>query len=397
MAITIITNPPNDSSINDEIWLTASSTNAGTTNFKFVFDVLVGGNLVARSKVFPNPTDTYGYFNSAPIIRNYITDYFEPSGNSILVASNNKIAVSYNLQIGEEVSGGVTTNLASGTYSGKNFYYPLFSDLYASGNVTVANVYNNALVNYYDNFLTERDIRNIQIKYNDRFYVSYYRYEGISEVAYVRTLSPSGSVVASHNASVSLLGAFNMFNLSAAAINTWAGSTLITENTYAYEFYIVSSSGTSRVLRLYNNCTKYTSYNVHFINRLGGWDTYNFNLVNRRSASLERESYSNSDWQRSSGAMRTYDAYNKFNTTKTAFSIRHRDKINLQGDYVNEMDYNWLYQLVASSNVYIEVQSMYLPMYITSNNYEYKILGVDKVFNLQIEAEIPKNITSQFR
>ena len=61
------------------------------------------------------------------------------------------------------------------------------------------------------------------------------------------------------------------------------------------------------------------------------------------------------------------------------------------------MDYNWLYQLVASSNVYIEVQSMYLPLYITSNNYEYKILGVDKVFNLQIEAEIPKNITSQFR
>jgi hypothetical protein len=67
MAITITAAPPTDSCLNDDIWVTCSSTNSGTTNFKFVFDIKVGGALLSRSKVFPNPTDSKGYFNTAPI------------------------------------------------------------------------------------------------------------------------------------------------------------------------------------------------------------------------------------------------------------------------------------------------------------------------------------------
>lgn len=396
MAITIISNPPNDKSINDDIWITTSSTNAGTTNFKFVFDVLVNSTLVSRSKVFPNPTDTYGYFNSAPIVRNYITNYFEPSGSSILVTSNNKYSVAYQLQIGEEVSGVVTTNLASGNFSASNFYYPIFSDLYGSGNTTVQNVYTNALANYYDNFLTERDISNVKVKYGDRFYISFLRYEGVNETAYVKTYDSSGTLVATYSALANMSGSFNMFNLSAAAINTWAGSTLITENTYSYEFYIVGA-GTSRKVRIYHDCNKYPRYNVHFLNRLGGYDTFSFSLVTRRSANYERDFYTRSEWQRSSGQMKTWDSYNRFNETKTPFSIRHTERIKLTSDWVSQIDYDFLAQLVSSISVYLEVQSMYFPLYITTDNYQFKTEAVDKVFNLELEAEIPKNINSQFR
>jgi len=398
MAITIVTSPPADSTLNDDIWITASSTNAGTTNFKFVFDIVVGGTTVSRSKVFPNPNDSYGYFNTAPIIRNYITNYFEPSGSSILVESNDKWAVGYQLQIREEVSGGINVLPdASASFSAKNFYYPLYSDLYSSGSVTLANVYNIALDKYQDNFLTERDLGNAQNKFGNKFFISYYRYEAINQTAYVRTLDSSGNVVASHNAALSLSGSFNMFNLSAAAINTWAGSTLITENTYAYEFYIVSSVGSSRVLRIYHDCSKNVGNSVHFLNRLGGYDSFFFGLVNRNSVSNEKQFYRKADWQRTSGAMRTYDAYNKYNETKVAFSISQNNRISLKSDWVNQIDYTWLGQLVNSSSVYLDVQNMYLPLYITTNNHEYKLLNVDKIFNLELEAEIPKTINSQFR
>jgi hypothetical protein len=397
MAITIVNNPPIDSSINDESWVTVSSTNAGTTNFKFVFDIKIAGNLVSRSKVFPNPADNYGYFNSAPIVRSFITNYFEPSGSSILVASNDKIAVRYNLEIREEVSGGINVLPdASASFSAFNFYYPVFADLYTSGSTTVQNVYQNALTQYKDNFLTERDLREVKVNYGDRFYISFLRVEGTGERGYVRTLDSAGNVVASHNALLSLSGSFNLFNLSASAINTWAGSTLITENTYAYEFYI-TGAGTSRVVRILHNCSKYPSYNVHFINRLGGWDTFNFNLVNRQSVNLEKQFYQRADWQRSGGLMKTWDSYNRYNETKVAFNIQHNNKISLKSNWVNEIDYDWLAQLVASSNAYIEVQSMYLPLYISTTNYDYKLLNVDKIFNLELEAEIPKNINSQFR
>lgn len=395
MAITIVNNPPNDSSLHDEIWITASSTNAGTTNFKFVFDIKINGTTVSRSKIFPNPTDTYGYFNAAPILRSFMTTYFEPSGSSILVASNSKNAVAYNLEIREEASGGIPVLPdASANFVGWNFYYPAFSDLYASGNVTLENVYTNALANYKDNFLTERDINDIKIKFGDKFFVSYLKYEHPSYTAYVRTLNEAGSVVASYNAALSMTGSFNLFNLSASSINTWAGSTLITENTYAYEFYIVSSGGSSRVLRLQHDCSKYTSYNVHFLNRLGGYDTFNFSLVNRKSVEVERENFTKADWQQTSGRMQTWDAYNRYNETKVPYSVRHKNKIRLTSDWVSEINYNWLEQLVASTNAYLEAQSFYLPLYITNNNYEYKISGVDKLFNLEIEAEIPKNINA---
>jgi hypothetical protein len=188
-----------------------------------------------------------------------------------------------------------------------------------------------------------------------------------------------------------------MFNLSAAAINTWAGSTLITENTYAYEFYIVSSAGTSRVLRIYHDCSKNGGNSVHFLNRLGGYDSFFFGLVNRNSVSNEKQFYRKADWQRTSGAMRTYDVYNKYNETKVAFSISQNNNISLKSDWVNQIDYAWLGQLVNSSSVYLDVQNMYIPLYITTNNHEYKLLNVDKVFNLELEAEIPKTINSQFR
>ncbi len=397
MAVTIVSNPPVDKCINDDIWITASSTNAGTTNFKFVFDVIINSVLAARTKIFPNPNDNYGYYNAAPVVRNYLTNYFEPTGNSILVESNNKFAVPYQLQIGEEVSGIITTNMASGSYSAINFYYPLFTDAFTSGNTSVSGSYINALANFRDNFLTERDYRNIKVKHGNRFYVSYYRYEGINEVAYVRTLDETGTILNTYNASLSLVGAFNMFNLSASAINTWAGSTIITENTYAYEFYIVSSSGTSRILRLQHYCPKHTAYNVHFLNRVGGYDTFNFSLVNRRVSKYERELYTRSEWQRNGGAMITYDAYNKFNETKVPFSVKHNESIKLISDYITQTEYNFLGQLVASSSVYIEVQSMYFPIVITTSNHQHKYDAVDKVFNLEIEAEIPKNINSQFR
>ena len=88
MSISILDTPATYSSMHTDLWFVSSSTNAGTTNFKFVYDVKVNGSLVARSKVFPDVSGNYGVFNAAPIVRAYTSNYFEPSGSSILVASS---------------------------------------------------------------------------------------------------------------------------------------------------------------------------------------------------------------------------------------------------------------------------------------------------------------------
>jgi hypothetical protein len=156
MAITIQSSPATYASMHDDLWFVASSTNVGETSFKFVYDVYVNGSQVSRTKVFPAPSaeGSYGIFNSSPMVRSYVTNYFEPSGSSILVASNNKIKVDYTLQIGEEyVSGGnlvTTLNMASGALSAYNYYPPLFADIFFVNNDTPL-----VLSDYYENLLIE--------------------------------------------------------------------------------------------------------------------------------------------------------------------------------------------------------------------------------------------------
>ncbi len=111
--------------------------------------VYINGSQVIRSKVFPAPSaeGSYGVFNASPMVRSFVTNYFEPSGNSILVASNDKIKVDYDVRIGEEVSGVTTTNLASGSYSAYNFVPPLFADVFLTKKISNTSHFRNGLRN----------------------------------------------------------------------------------------------------------------------------------------------------------------------------------------------------------------------------------------------------------
>jgi len=122
-----------------------------------------------------------------------------------------------------------------------------------------------------------------------------------------------------------------------------------------------------------------------------------FALVNRRSSEFERSTYRRNDWQLTGSTMSNVDSFNRYNETALNYAIQHKDKYNLKSDWVNEQDYTWLGQLVASSIVYMEVQGAYFPVTIASTNYTYKVQSADKLFNFEIDIEVSKYINSQFR
>lgn len=397
MAITILDTPATFSSMHDDLWFTASSTNSGTTNFKFVFDVKVNGNLVARSKIFPTVVSGFGVFNSGPIVRAFSEQYFEPSGSSILVESNDKLKVIYNLEVGEEVSGVVTTNMASGSFDGYNYYQPLFADVFKTNTINLATYYDALLTeNFSDNFLTERD--GAKLTFGENLFVSYFRKTGGTYTAVVDVISENQTILTSVSGVVTMSGEFNMFSLKASNINIFAGSNIITNDTYGYDFYLVLGGNPSRKIRVLHECNfKFSPYNIHFLNRVGGWDTFKFGLVNKRNQEVQRSSFKKSEWQLSGSSMNNYDAYNKFNESNVDYNIRHTNRYHLVADYINEQNYEWLGQLIASPSVYMEVQDAFFPVSVKNNNYDYKRLISDKLFNLEIDVEINKNINSQFR
>lgn len=396
MAAVISDAPSSYAPAHDDIWFTFTSDQSGTTNFKFIADIKVNDVLVSRTKIFPD-ADGYGYFNSAPIVRAYITNYFEPSGSSILVASNDKLKAEYRLELGEEVTGTITTNQASGNYNAYNCYRPLFTDYYKTNDATFKSYYDSeTLTNFEDNWLTERDLE-IGASYGDNVYISFFKktsgtYTGVLDII------GEGEIIQSSVSATISLNEFNLFNLGADHINTWAASSVITSNTYGYNFYLDRSGTKSRTVKIRNKCyPKHTPYNLHFLNRLGGYDTMKFALVNKRQSSFEKKSFQKPQWQVESNVKVMADNYNRINETNTTFSVNHRNTLHLVSDWVSQQDSDWLQQLIASTSVYLESNGGYFPITISTAQYDFKKTESDKLWNVEIDIEVGRIINSQFR
>lgn len=407
MAITINSVPAPFASLHDDAWFVVSSTNATTDNFKYVFDTYVSGDLVSRVKIVPaaSAESSYGIFNPAPIVRNYMTNYFKPVEGSVLQHSSDEIKVNYDIRFGEEVSGVLTTNEASGSYSGYNYYHPLFFDGIlllggGEGDLLLSDQYDNLLIsNYADDWLTERNIDYIELIPTKRAFISFLSNEVSGGRIEVQKIGESGNIGTSVTGSlISFTGEFNLFEFGLSSINDYLGSEYIVDTDYGYKVRLNYDGISSNWLTFVHVCYDRTNpVNVHFLNRLGGWDTFGFNLINKRNTEFNRRSYRRMSYQLSGDEMTNNDVYNRYNEGTVNFSIEHRDRYRLVSDYIREEDYTWLAQLLASPIVYLEVRGAYFPVIITDNNFEYKLEKSDQLFNLEMNIEVAKYNNSQYR
>jgi hypothetical protein len=291
----------------------------------------------------------------------------------------------------------ITTNQASGNYAAYNCYRPLFTDYYATGSQTFTSYYDaDTLVSYEDNWLTERDLE-VNASYGDNIYISFFKKTSGTYTGVLQVLGEGEVVQNSVSATISL-NEFNLFNMGAANINTWAASSVITSSTYGYNFYLDRSGTKSRTFKIRNKCyPKHKSYNIHFLNRLGGYDTMKFALVNKRQSSFEKKIFQKPQWQVQSNVKTMADSYNRIHETDTVFSVAHKNTMHLVSDWVSQQESDWLQQLVASTSVYLESNGGYFPVTITTAQYDFRLTSADKLWNVEIDIEVGRVINSQFR
>jgi len=97
-------------------------------------------------------------------------------------------------------------------------------------------------------------------------------------------------------------------------------------------------------------CSKYNEVRVHWLNRLGGYDAFNFYMKSVHTTDIKKDTYEQQhhDW---TGFAYIYD---KQARGTTEYNVALNKKVTINTDYLTEDESAWMEDLATSPDVYIE-------------------------------------------
>jgi hypothetical protein len=182
-----------------------------------------------------------------------------------------------------------------------------------------------------------------------------------------------------------------MINISPGAINAeYAGN--FTASTETYSVQIGSKTYVVNIV-----CNgMYENYMIHFMNQWGGFESFLFNKVSKKTIEVERKSWNQLAYRINGSGVVSVKTGNVMHKQKTQFAERFKEKLRLNSDWVTDSDYEFLQQLITSADVYVEDAGTFYPVMITNNNYDRKIHLVDGLINFTIDVEFATTYKTQF-
>ena len=366
MSISSLINPTGEVSVQDDLWHIAHSTLSGSTDFKYVFDIYNGATQLIRAKVFPEPTNGRGYFNAGKVVGNEITfAWFTPvSTGSLPMAvyqpnTSGEVAIAYTVKVGEELTGTTTLNLASGTVTAYNYTNSLFNRFQGTTSA------------FAQKFLTNRP-RYATAKLGEKILVPF-KGTGTHRM-FIKTYNEGNALIATTEvtATTNITTGYLQMDIGSAAVNSSAGSAIVTDSVKYYDVYLQKSSVDTETFRVYLTCDpRYTTVNLYFMNQFGMFDTARFGLASRLNMNVERKQFERRDFTFGTSSVSYYDSRNVYRESVVNFGSKSEWQYKLTMDYPTDAEYQWLAELINTPQVFAEIEGDYYPVSIVETNYEY--------------------------
>lgn len=373
---------------NDAIYI-LSSNNTSQDNFKYVVDIYVGGVKVDRMLIPPHPTHLTGLANVAPLLESRVTKDILIGDDRIL--ENTSSNVEYTLKFGEAYGTTGTTIYADLTVlTGKFMWNSVFDYedycVYSSGDYVSSS---GSPTNFLTNKPSSGDVMtddNAWLYFNDFALKS----------SYVK--------VTTRNSSLATIGTWNIANnittkrflrvpSGPANLNiipngqlSSGSQPIIVGTEYDYHLQAFDTANNAITNKYYytlvTNCSRYTKKRFQFLNKLGGYDFFDFTLVSKDLVDIERSTYKKNLGSYASANSYTYSPKDRAITT---FHTQVKDKLSIQSDWVRESVMAWLEELITSPDVLYDDGTYLIPVNITNTTFEKKKEVNEKLFNLSIE------------
>jgi hypothetical protein len=374
--------PASYTSAHDSLWHIVSSSNNSQSSFKYVFKIQIGGADIATLKNYPD-SGGYGVLDVAPIVRNYLGSGFNPSGSSLLHFAGSFLFVDYTINLGEEWVGQELIFRTSATAKGWNYSL---------------NPFRTSISTYANKFLTTRDRTAGEVINGEKFYITYFNANLSAVTATIQKINEDGSNSGSPSTGGTLSSLSSLLlDLSPSAINTYLGTSFITDATYGYKVTI----GSDTMIMKQVCAPRFTAVNLVFQNQFGGYDTFGFRLLNRQQKNFKRTTYQTAEYQRSGITMAHKSSSGVHYGGVQALATQIDWSYLVTSDYVSAIDYALGSELLASNEVYLHLinggTSDYYPIVMKDTNWQEKVSTSDKIFNYQLQFDLGQKQFSQFR
>lgn len=399
MAITILETPTGPIPVYNDINYVVSSDKTAQPNFSYIADVYIDSVKVRRMKVPAHPTLGVGHFNPSRIAESYVSKNFDIFLNSITTCADsiNLISMKFGEEYGDSSSG--TTVYADLT---NDIDRPFFNAVFDFEDYVDYEVETFRSENSSKRFLTNAPNNKKVLTNNNEFLYAINRTSGdiyyfevttadssLNPLGVYRILNAYQARTSTEDRMVRCPAGWNLNDIDAANITivggTYAALPIITSSVYYYSIRCINYAGTATTeTRTYypdTNCDRFTHYKFHFLNKLGGYDSFTFTKKNSFNSSIERSNYKKNLGELGASSV----TYSKSQRAITQFDTKIEDVITCKSDYLTSGDVAWLEELVTSPDVILEENGVAIPVNILNTSFERHNGQDKKLFNLSID------------
>lgn len=329
-------------------------------NFKFIAEIKQNTTSLAKLKapIYFGSTNK-GVFNIGRILENYVS--YDWNYNDTLASGCLNSSMDYKVEFGYEYSASATgsvteyTNLTSATGSIWNASLNPFDLVNYSGQYTMDGD---------GKFLTPIRTKTIHRSQKDWLYA-------------IRNTATS-AVITYSDASTQTLTL-----PTSKIVRVPIGSQLTIPGAATYFDVVLKNGGTtlSEIYRvnIIDECSKYDTTDLFFLNSLGGFDSFRFNRVRRDTFDIARKQFSSNPY--TLGASYGYET-SSFKTKTYDTNMVH--KVKLFSNWITEAQSQWLLDLVSSPVVYAYDGTL-VAVNVDTTNYEIKKHVQDNAFLLELD------------
>ena len=366
------------------------SANNSADGFSYVFDVYISGagSYNHRFLVDPHPTLGYGRIDLRSVLESEVTSNIDISQDSVDSCGNS--IVDFVLKVGErsDASGTVTDISTSSTY------YPWNASLYHDEFIDYSNQY--LLSSGSTNKFLTNSPRTI-----DKALGDYSWLYGLSEdvtkvkiITYDSAGSTNGEFDLAYSGSAYATTADRMFSIPTGkqlestlptGVTVVSGAQPILDSDVA-SYTVQAYAGTTASSELFtynvvNRCVRTTPKEVVFLNSLGGFDSFVFELASIPTRDKEVRQY-----KQDFGTLNADGTigYSKSQHLKKNYYTTSTQKLRVSSNYLTEAESEWLKELFDSPEVYlVEGDELIAIQGIEETNYEEKQKEREKLFRLE--------------